>query len=385
MAKNNKSTQLVRGGFYNKIKPKAISRTRSDINTWKSALRAADSVDNPKRTKLLRLFDDITMDAHILSQIRLRRGKFLSTPYLLKNDNNEESDAVSLLKTRVFLTILRHIWDTRLYSHTLLEMWLKDGKLSVDLIPRYNVVQEKGIVFLHEDDSSGIAYRECAEYGTSLLEFSEPGYGLLNECVPHVLLKRFAQACWGELCEIHGIPPRFIKTDTKDPEALDRAEKMMSDMGAAAWFIIDTTEDFQFAKGTDTNGDVYQNLISLCKEEISLSINGAVLGQDTKFGNRSKEQTSLEITSKLEDEDKIYVESLVNEIVMPALERIGFLPTGLKFEFQKEENTQNLWGMVKEILPYKNVPNDFIKDKFGIECTDKIDTAQAKLSNGFFA
>lgn len=51
MAKNNKSTQLVRGGFYNKIKPKAISRTRSDINTWKSALRAADSVDNPKRTK----------------------------------------------------------------------------------------------------------------------------------------------------------------------------------------------------------------------------------------------------------------------------------------------------------------------------------------------
>lgn len=34
---------------------------------------------------------------------------------------------------------------------------------------------------------------------------------------------------------------------------------MLREMGAAAAFVIDTTEEFQFAQGVTTNGDVYSN------------------------------------------------------------------------------------------------------------------------------
>ena len=73
------------------------------------------------------------------------------------------------------------------------------------------------------------------------MEFGSPrNYGLLNKAVPHALFKKFAHSCWSELCEIYGIPPRYIKTNTQDPEMLDRAEQMLRDMGSAAYFIIDT-------------------------------------------------------------------------------------------------------------------------------------------------
>jgi len=95
------------------------------------------------------------------------------------------------------------------------------------------------------------------EYGAWILEFGQPGeLGLLNNCVPHVLMKRFAQSCWSELCEIYDIPPRVMKTNTHDRGMVTRAEKMMKDMGSAAWFIIDGSEEFEFAQGVSTNGDV---------------------------------------------------------------------------------------------------------------------------------
>ena len=236
-------------------------------------------------------------------------------------------------------------------------------------------------MLLREDDSKGIKYREVREFGTWLLEFGkEHDYGLLNKAVPHVLFMRFAQSCWSELCEIYGIPPRFIKTDTQDPAMLDRAEAMLRDMGAAAYFIIDRTEEFQFAKGADTNGDVYSNLISVCKEAVSLLMNGVVMGQDTVNGNRSKEESSIRLFEKIVLALRKMVAGYWNSTVIPALVRIGILKPGSTFAWQQEEDIEKLWSMVVQLLQFKDVPNEWIKEKFGIDCTDKAFTLPGQLS-----
>ena len=213
------------------------------------------------------------------------------------------------------------------------------------------------------------------------MEFGkEHDYGLLNKAVPHVLFMRFAQSCWSELCEIYGIPPRFIKTDTQDPAMLDRAEAMLRDMGAAAYFIIDRTEEFQFAKGADTNGDVYSNLISVCKEAVSLLMNGVVMGQDTVNGNRSKEESSIRLFEKIVLALRKMVAGYWNSTVIPALVRIGILKPGSTFAWQQEEDIEKLWSMVVQLLQFKDVPNEWIKEKFGIDCTDKAFTLPGQLS-----
>ena len=43
--KNNPPMTQRREGYVAKILPKTISRTRADVSTWKSALRAADNVE----------------------------------------------------------------------------------------------------------------------------------------------------------------------------------------------------------------------------------------------------------------------------------------------------------------------------------------------------
>ena len=375
MAVKNDNSKMVqrREGYVSKIVPKTISRTRADISTWKNALRAADNVENPRRARLQNLYTDILLDAHLTSQIELRMQHSLSVPFVLKRESEIDEKNTALLKAASWKNeIDREILWADYRGNSLIELTTENNTLCVTSLPRNNIIPEKGILLLSEDDTTGIDYRNCREYGTWLLEFgSRTNYGLLNKAIPHVLFKRFAQSCWSELCEIYGIPPRFIKTDTQDPEMLSRAEAMLRDMGSAAYFIIDREESFEFAKGADTNGDVYNNLISLCNSEISLLITGAVIGQDTKNGNRSKEESSIKLLDKIVQADKKTLESYWNGTVIPALVKIGILPEGLTYELQQEEDIEKLWGMTREALPYMDIDPEWMKDKFGIQVTGK--------------
>ncbi len=388
--KNNPPMTQRREGYVAKILPKTISRTRADVSTWKSALRAADNVERPRRARLQNLYTDILLDAHLTSQIELRMQHSLSVPFALKRDGETDEESTELLKAARWKNeIDREILWADYRGNSLIELTTENGSLCITSLPRNNIIPEKGILLLSEDDTNGVDYRNCREYGTWLLEFgSRTNYGLLNKAVPHVLFKRFAQSCWSELCEIYGIPPRFIKTDTQDPEMLNRAESMLRDMGSAAYFIIDREESFEFAKGADTNGDVYNNLISLCNSEISLLITGAVIGQDTKNGNRSKEESSIKLLDKMVQSDKRMLESYWNGTVLPALVRIGVLPEGLTYELQQEEDIEKLWDMTKEALPYMDVDAEWMKEKFGIQVTGKKEfPANAGLrvdTSGFF-
>ena len=385
-------TPARRDGYVTKIVPKTVTRTRADIALWKSALRAADNVENPRRTRLQRLYADIMQDAHLSSLVELRVLSLLGTPFTLKRDGEVDEKCTALLAAAAWKRdIDRFAWEEMLYGHSLIELTTSpDGTPQVTLLPRTNVVPEQGVLLLSEDDGDGIRYREAREYGTWILEFgSRTEYGLLNKAVPHVLFSRFAQSCWSELCEIYAIPPRVLKTNTQDPEMLDRAEQMMRDMGAAAWFIIDTDEEFSFAKGADTNGDVYNNLIRVCKEASSLLICGAQLGQDTLNGNRSKEESSQKLFDKIIQADRTRVQGYWNEIILPALVRIGIVPAGLTYEYQQEEDLEKLWNQTHQAMQYFHVEPEWIRTKFGIEVTGEKETGALSVPlaarDGFFA
>lgn len=359
-------------GYVTKIAPKTVFRTRQDIATWKAALRQAENMDAPKRTKLHLLYKDISLDALLSSQLHNRRSITVSAPFALrKGDTPDEQTTAMVASLPWFAQLIGHIVDSEAFGTTVIEFVTdKTGVLRPVLLPRQNIIPESGLLLFDETATTGIPFRDAKEYGTWLLEFGEPSnLGTLNKAVPHVLFKRFAQSCWSELCEIYGIPPRVMKTNTQDAAMLTRAEQMMTDMGAAAWFIIDETETFEFAKGASTTGDVYGNLIALCNNEMSLLFSGAVIGQDTKNGNFSKETVSVEQLMRLAESDKRLVEGYMNTLVLPALFRIGLIPDGLVFAFLPQEDTEELYTRTIGFMQYLEPDLEWINLKFGTQFT----------------
>ena len=355
------------------IVPKAVARTRQDIASWNTALQLTKLEDNPKWYLLQQLYTETSLDALFTSQYKNRQLKALSKKIVLTKPNGEiDEEQSKLINNGIFTNeINRHILDSIYKIHSLIELSLNDEDvLQVDLIPRENVDPVGGFLYPDYTEDKKTDYRGVTEYGTWVLEFGEKGdLGLLNNAVPHVLFKRFAQSCWSELCEIYGIPPRVMKTNTQDPTMVKRAETMMRDMGAAAWFIIDESEKFEWAAAATTNGDVYKNLITLCNNEISLLMTGAVIGQDTKNGSRSKDESGQEMLNTLIDSDLRLIEKHWNSTVIPALVKIGVLKGELTYGYEQTEDLAQLWTMTKDILQYKNVEDEWVEEKFGIKVT----------------
>ncbi len=367
---------------------KSISMSRRDIADWRNALRIAQLPQDPKFSQLQNIFSSISDDALLTSQINNRHVQTSSAPFELVNQAGtvDENTTLMLRDNETIPSVIDAILNAPMFGYSLIELSSERNQRIATLIPRQNIDPVNGRFYPDELQNSYIPYRQAAEYNKWILEFYTNHLGILNKTVSHVLFKRFAQSCWSELCEIFGIPPRYVKTNTQDPAMLDRAENMLREMGAAAAFVIDTTEEFAFAQGVNTNGDVYSNLIRLCNNENSMLISGAIIGQDTENGNYSKEQSSISILDRLVEGDKRMVEGYMNNKVLPAFRAIGWLPqTPTLFRFAAVEDSDKTWQLVKDILPYKDVDNDWLTEKYGIPVKDKVQGAQnLSAEEGFF-
>lgn len=362
-----------------KITRKAISQTRRDIADWKWSKQLATSPNEPKVYLLQDILSDIANDALLSSQMNNRREQTISAPWemVTQDDKPDEKTTKIIQDIPVTTDMLGHIWDSEWYGNSVVEQSIDKGTKAATLINRRNIIPANGRFYPDTSMNNYIEYRDTKEFGRWILEFNSDGIGILDKLVPHVLFKKFAQSCWSELCEIYGIPPRVMKTETRDPAMLDRAEAMMREVGSAAWFIIDKTEEFSFAQGVNPGGDVYSNLINLCNNEISMLVSGAVIGQDTKHGNESKEKSSMQLLDRLVDADKRMAEMYMNSIVIPSWIQIGWIPaTTSRFKFKAVEDIDKLWQFTKELLPHKDVDNAFIEEKFGIKVTDKKENFQ---------
>lgn len=376
------------------IAPKSISRVRKDIADWNKALQMAMMEENPKFYPLYNLLDEILQDALLKSQIENRRNKSLSQTFsIVGKDGKVNQEITDLLQNQIFVNeVNSEILNSKFLKHSLGQWIYENGRLKFDLIPRQNIDPVNGLIYQDYTEDKFIKYREMKEYGIWALEFGDTkisaDFGLVNAVVPHVLFKKFALSCYSELCEIYGIPPRVMKTNTQDKRMLNRAEQMMKDMGAAAYFIIDESEKFEWAQGVATNGDVYKNLIQLCNNEISMPISGAIIGQDTKNGSNSKEVASQNMLEDLVNADLSLIEQEWNSKILKSLQLIGFIPQGeYYFEYDKTEDLDKLFGYTKDLLNAgKEVDEKWITDKFGVPITGDRQTRQnaQKLTADFF-
>lgn len=354
------------------IKSRTPSVHRKDISDWQRAKQAALRVDAPRFSQLQELFDYIMDDAHLSSQVQLRKSKVLRSEFALVNESGDTDDqATEVLKNMpATRRLINAVLDAQLYGYTLAELDPHPDNpdpLGVAVIDRRHIDPRNGFVLIDTSDTTGIPYRELREYGTYILEFRSEGLGILDKAVPHVLFKRFAQSCWSEFCEVCGMPPRVIKTNTQDPNLRDKYLEMLSNYGSGANGVIDIDDEMIFVATNASNGEAYENLIRLCSNELSLLINGAVLGQDTRYGSNSKEQTSTDLNDEIVEADMAAVEVAMNTIVLPALVALALVPAGLRFKFQEQEDATQLFNQTMQAAQYFDIDPEWVKEKFGIE------------------
>lgn len=347
---------------------------RKDIADYQAAINQTLS-QQPRWIKLQELYNSLMLDAHLTSQIELRRNKTLCQTFALRSGDKDIELSAEL--RNLIYSAIGHVLDSVMYGYSLVE--LDPSTLSLTLLDRRNIDPKNKLLYLNPLYGESLDYTTLREYNSTLFDFVSSPLGLLSKAAPHVLFKRFAQSCWSEYCEIYGMPPRYIKTNTNDKELVEYYRDMLANIGSGASYVLDLDDDMGFASVTATGGDVYERLISLCKEELSLLICGAQVGQDTTYGSNAKEQSSQELLTSVVEQDQEFVQNCLNTKLLPALSALNLLPQDAVFSYPQQEDTNKLFDKTIKAAAYFDIDPKWFKNKFGIEVTAAKSTQSSQL------
>jgi phage gp29-like protein len=198
-------------------------------------------------------------------------------------------------------------------------------------------------------------------------------------------------AFWDGFGELFGMPIRIGKTVSRDPAEISKVEKMMSEMGAAAWGL--------FPEGTEidiketTRGDafnVYDKRIDRANSELSKAILGQTMTIDSG-SSLSQSEVHLEVLKNLIGADADMARDIVNNKLLPFMAMHGFPVEGYRFEWDDTvEYSPDQMRNIEDMLlrnGYQIDPQYFI-DRYNIAITGKQEPLPPSLSfedSGFFA
>ena len=370
-------------------------RGRKAIIDWTQANNQAGNAENPKRALLYNLYEELVIDGEIYAEWETKRKlRVLANDFNLLDANNKPDEtATDQLKTTWFNDFISLAMDSKLWGHSLIEVDKinTDGLIaSIELVRRKHVIPEKGLITIKVGDEKGIAYREDAQINQWLFEVGKTeDLGLLNICAPYVLFMRFALSAWSEFCEVFAMPLRVGKTQSKDTTSLNKMNDMLLEMATASYAVIDKDEEIEFVESNKTDGSVYNGLMTLCASKISKILNGAVIGEATQSGSRAKEQVGQQINELVTLSDTIWLEGIVNDIVLPKLIALGYPFDGLKFKYIKQKDLTKSLEIVKGLSSAGFKPTaEWVQDEFGIPLdtqSQQTPPTNVKAHTDFFA
>lgn len=370
MAKRQSQELLI-----SKIIDQANYRTQQDIDSWRHAITIAEDIYNPSRVQLMRIYDEVILDTHVQGVLQQRINNILRQDFRIINDSGEDNaNAKKLFDRQWFYKFLTLALESRPYGHSLIQLWdiTPNGYSSVQIIPRKNVVPNKGWVMPNENNPNDHIFFREAPYASWLVEVGEPDdFGLFVKAAPSFILKKNALLQWAKYTEIFGMPLRVGYTKSRTQEGMNKMAGNLRKMGTAAYGVFQEGEDVKFVESTRGDAfNVYDKLIERCNSELSKLIVGQTMTTDNG-SSKSQSEVHERVSDGITDSDKRFISFVINDKLIPLMISHGFALKGLRFEWAANIDTDALFDKTIKLLQYKDVPDEFIEKTFGIPAVAK--------------
>jgi len=388
-AKTEKGKKKINKDRKDKIIAKIVQefedRSRKDIDKWRDALETSADVDNPRRSEYYDLVKDLSTDGHLQSQILIRTMATLSTKYNIidKKTNREQPAKTELFQSTWFIFFLKKAIDSILNGYTVLEA-TNIVDIKFEMIPRRNIVPEHKFMLFDTSEDKGLHY-DSPLFKDYIIEIGEPSnLGILNNIIPQLIWKRNSQQSWAEFAEKFGMPLVTATTNKSDKKSLDEIEDMLSKLGEAAQAIFPEGTSIDIKNdGSKDAYQVYDKQIERTNSEVSKQIVGGTMVTDNGSSRSQGEVHERTLNDTVAEADRLEIECLVNDIVIPKLISWGFpLSENDKFSFDRTKKipAKDLWKIVKELIDKDyEIPNEWVSKTFNIPITGRKKKAEANF------
>jgi phage gp29-like protein len=358
------------------INEQAMTVSKQDIATLKQALISAQSVVNPSRKQLYEVYNNIVSDAHLSSIIQSRMKKVLSKPFRIVNEAGEEDEKVTkIFETMWFDKFMKLSLESMYYGYSLIQLGdIDKGKFKdITLIDRRHVKPELGIVVKNAFDVVGTSYAD-EPFNTWLIPVGEKkDLGILKNVAKILLFKQMTLSAFAQYVEIYGIPTRIGYSGSYNEDSRLQMVNMLQNMGSAAWGIFDKEDKVEIVDAPSGGGDIFKMYLDYIDAQVSKAVAGQTMTSDN---GSSKSQATVHenMFEEIIESDMKFLQFVINDELLPRLEKLGFPIKGYSFKFDTTEyvSVKEKFDMVIGLS--KNgyeVDLNYIIDNFGIPVTKK--------------
>ena len=377
-AKNKLNEDIKRKSkkVIDRISKQTLSRIRVGVQTWQNARRSAESEINPNNTELIRVYKDITIDAHLFALMQTVKLKVLANKFSLYDSaGNVDEDSTALFRKKWFRRVILETVDADFYGFSLVQLGdiISGSFKEAKLVPREYVLQQrKGVKRSLSDTRNLIPYEEGIFKNWTIPIGEERDLGLLDKAAPLVIKKKEVISAWSEAAEVFGMPIRIGKTNINNPDNRANMEDMLENMGSAAWGVFDNEDDIELV---DTNKADFSEMYDRFIDRVNSELSKLILLQTGTTDEKSYSGSAKVHENILKDVIESFIvkiEDVANETVIPLCVRHGLLKTGmyLKADNEQKLSVTEMFNIVKELIPNYNIPTEWISEFFDIPIDD---------------
>jgi Protein of unknown function (DUF935) len=325
-----------------------------DMRNLRQAIDSARDVMSPRRAELQIIYEGITLDAHITALMQARRMRIMANDWTFTNAAGEDLPEVrAAFEKAWFFEAIEKVIDSIFYGYTLLELQYDPTIHNIArtlVIPRSNVIAERGIVVREIYDEYGVEWRTQPQYWIFSAGHTED-LGLLQKAASHIIIKKIIFGSWAQYAEIFGMPIRIGKVASASQADRDQMAEDLQNMASAAYAVTGIGDDIEIKE--TAKGDAYQ-VYNQFIERINSEVSKLFLGQTMTTDNgssRSQGEVHERVAEAFAASDRRFVQFTINDNLLPLLRRIGFaLPDDCRFEFKQHQEMNDIDIKVLEML-----------------------------------
>lgn len=363
-----------------------------DISDFTRAIKRAENIDYPNRTRIYDLYDDIMIDSHLTSVISHRRNALLASKVSFTRDGVPDEAINEQLESPWFDNLIGDIFDAKLYGFSLMQFYKDKDWINYDLIDRKHVDPVRRYILRQQGDVTG---PQWDEYPNLLFVGKERDLGLLAKAAYWVIYKRNDVADWAQFAELFGIPIEEYTYETGDDEARKRLLKDIENRGAATKFIHakDVTMDIKESGNKSGSADLFDKLMWRCNAELSKLILGNTLTTEaSETGTQALGTVHKQVEENLLKADKKFILNVLNYDMADIFQAMGINTKGGKFVYMEPKNVDLTAKMNILVQAQTNfglpVSDDYLYETFGIEKPedyDRLKEEQKRRADAFIA
>ena len=345
------------------------------------------------RSGLIDLYESIvTQDAHLAGVRETLESQLTDERYMLATPDGKggwirDDEESNKIQGSQFEKIIQGVVDSRAYGYTCLEIMPRFIEINgVKQLAEVNNIERRNVL----PNQSRIVQRqgiwlpgwdlENEQYRDNYILINTGGLGYLANLVAIVLAKKFTLGNYIGFGHTYGQPIIHGKTPSENDQDKRKLASDIAKSSEKRVLVTGMDDTIDVKTFTVSNSErVFMGLINYVDQDVSNLILGSesVAGEVQAYAGSAK--THEDVYRARIKKNRRYVENIMNEQIIPPLQRIGFIKQGVYFKYsnQIEISTENKIKLFNMLTDKYEVAPETIDKEFGVKVGEQFNIGVA--------